>query len=109
MEDPRRHVHAMNHTRTKIEDGTRIEGAAPALVRISAKTELGAAMRLTVTEEPDGLWKYILSHPTPAASPAGESRREITSRRAADILAEGFAPGTVERGLLETFAKDALR
>jgi hypothetical protein len=94
---------------------TRIEGAAPALVRVSAKAELGAggaAMRLTVTEEPDGLWKYNLSGPQASRVAYGRvtAQDHLTAlQRAADILAEGFAPGTVERGLLETFAKDALR
>jgi hypothetical protein len=91
---------------------TRIEGAAPARVRVSAKAELGAGgptMRLTVTEESGGLWKYNLSGPHVSRIGYGRvtAQDHLTAlQRAAGILAEGFAPGTVERGLLETFAKD---
>lgn len=88
-----------------------LEVLAPALVRVSAKAELGAGgptMRLTVTEESGGLWKYNLSGPR--VSRVGYGRVTVDNhlaalRRAADILSEGFTPGTIERGLLETFAK----
>jgi hypothetical protein len=91
---------------------TQVDSPAPTVVRVSAKAELGAggsAMRLTVTEQGNGLWKYNLSGPQ--ASRVGYGRitapDHLTAlRRASDILAVGFTPGTIERGLLETFAKD---
>ena len=92
----------------------RVEGAAPALVRVSAKAELGpggAAMRLTLTEQDSGLWKYRLSGLQVSRVGYGRVTADnhlAALQRAADILSEGFTPGTVERGLLETFAKGAL-
>jgi hypothetical protein len=65
-------------------------------------------MRLTVTEQGDGLWKYNLSGPQASRIGYGRvtAQDHLTAlRRAADILAGGFAPATAERGLLETFAK----
>ncbi len=93
---------------------TRVEGAASAVITITARATLtagAACLRLTVTEEAGGLWKFNLSEQEVSRVGYGRltARDHVTAlRRAAVILADGYAPGTVERGLLETFAEGKL-
>lgn len=93
---------------------TRVEGDASAAITITARATLAAGMAclmLTVTEEAGGMWKFNLSEREVNRVGFGRltARDHVTAlRRAAVILADGYAPGTVERGLLETFAEGKL-
>ena len=97
---------------------TRVEGAEPPVITITAVAHLMAGkscLMLTVTEEAGGLWKYSLSE-----REAGSRERAIRAaygrltaadyttalRRASAVLADGYAPGSTERGLLEMFAEE---
>jgi hypothetical protein len=94
---------------------TRVEGADPPVIMITAEATLAAGtacLMLTVTEESGHLWRYNLSEKTTAASPTARSSFPAiwppcaAPRRAAQICAAGYQPGTIERGLLDTFAQD---
>lgn len=97
---------------------TRVEGAEPPVVTITAVAHLMAgktALMLTVTEEAGSLWKYSLSEREAGGrerfSRAGYGRltageHTTALRRASAILADGYAPGSAERGLLEMFAEE---
>jgi hypothetical protein len=91
---------------------TRVEGAGPPVILITAKATLAtgaACMMLTVTEESANLWRYNLSEKNNSRLAYGKT---VTTdymaalRRAAEICADGYQPGTIERGLLESFAQD---
>ena len=92
---------------------THVEGASPPVIRVTAVARLlagPACLTLTVAEEGDGLWKYTLSAQAPRR---GYGRLmapdHLTAlRRAAQILADGYLPGTAERGLLENFGNGSL-
>jgi hypothetical protein len=91
---------------------TRVDGAEPPVIAITAKATLAAGaacLMLTVIQESGNLWRYNLSE-------QGNNRRAygkiITPghmaalRRAAEICADGYQPGSTERGLLEQFTAD---
>lgn len=93
---------------------TRVEGASPPVIRITARAIVaagGAYFMLTVKEEDKQLWRYNLSAREESRVAYG---RIITPdymtalRNAAQICANGYPPGTIERGLLEAFAQDTL-
>lgn len=91
---------------------TRVEGTVLTVLRITARAKLAAGtacLVLTVTEIGDGLWKFNLSEDK--VSRVGYGRlmaldHMAALRRAAEILAEGYVPGSLERGLLEMFAAE---
>jgi hypothetical protein len=94
---------------------TRIEGAAPPVIRITAKATLAAGndyLILTVTEENTGLWRYSLSGPGRSRTSRSVFGRIISPgyttalHRAAEICADGYQPGSTERALLDSFARD---
>ena len=64
---------------------------------------------LTVTQESGGLWRYNLSkrkNSCLACSKIIVPGHVAALRRAAQICADGYQPGTIERGLLDAFAQD---
>jgi hypothetical protein len=96
---------------------TQVSGAEPPIIVITAKATLatGAArLMLTVTQESGNLWRYHLSETRTSLNQNKNSRlacgKTIVSgylaalRRAAQICADGYQPGTLERGLLDQFA-----
>jgi hypothetical protein len=93
---------------------TRIEGASPPIIRITARAIVAAGsayFMLTVKEEDKQLWRYNLSARDESRVAYG---RIITPdhmsalRNAAEICANGYPPGSIERGLLDAFAQDTL-
>jgi hypothetical protein len=92
---------------------TRVEGAEGAVILITAKATLAAGttcLYLTVIEESGNLWRYTLSEPKHARLAHGKiivPGHMAALRRAAEICADGYQPGTIERGLLDAFAQDA--
>jgi hypothetical protein len=90
---------------------TRVEGAAPPVILITAKATLAAGatcLMLTVTEESGNLWRYNLSETKNSRLAYGKiivPGHMAALRRAAQICAGGYQPGTIERGLLDTFAQ----
>jgi hypothetical protein len=91
---------------------TRVNGAAPPVILITAKATLSAGaacLTLTVTEESGDLWRYNLSERKNSRLAYGKlivPGHLAALRRAAQICADGYQPGTIERGLLDTFAQD---
>jgi hypothetical protein len=91
---------------------TRVEGAAPPVILLTAKTTLAAGaacLMLTVVEESADLWRYNLSKRQNSRVAYGKiimPGHMAALRRAAEICADGYQPGSVERGLLDTFARD---
>ena len=91
---------------------TRAGGAEPPVILITAKATLAAGaacLMLTVTEESANLWRYNLSEKNNSPLAYGKTiTTDYTDalRRAAEICADGYQPGTIERGLLESFAQD---
>jgi hypothetical protein len=89
---------------------TRVDGAPPPVILITAKATLAAGatcLCLTVTQESGNLWRYNLSETKNSRLAYGKiivPGHMATLRRAAEICAEGYHPGTAERGLLEQFA-----
>jgi hypothetical protein len=92
---------------------TRVDGAEPAVILITAKATLAAGaacLTLTVTEESSNLWRYNLSEKNNSRLAYGKiivPGHLAALRRAAQICADGYQPGTIERGLLDAFAQDA--
>lgn len=92
---------------------TRVEGAEPPVILITAKATLAAGtacLMLTVTQESGDLWWYNLSERKNSRLAYGEiivPGHVAALRRAAQICADGYQPGTIERGLLDAFAQDA--
>jgi hypothetical protein len=92
---------------------TRVEGAEPPVILITAKATLAAGtacLCLTVTEESGNLWRYNLSEKKNSRLAYGKiivPGHMAALRRAAAICADGYRPGSVERGLLDAFAQDA--
>jgi hypothetical protein len=92
----------------------RAEDAVPPLILITAKATFGAGevcLMLTVIQERENLWRYSLSRPRYSRLAHGKiiiTGHAAALRRAAEICAGGYQPGTVERGLLDTFARDTL-
>jgi hypothetical protein len=94
---------------------TRIDGALPPVIRITAKATLAAGdeyLILTVTEENTGLWRYSLSGPGRGRSSRDAFGRIISPgytsalHSAAEICADGYQPGSTEHGLLDSLARD---
>jgi len=92
---------------------TRLDGAAPPVILLTARATLAAGaacLMLTVTEESAGLWRYNLSqrqHSRVAYGKIIAAGHMAALRRAAGICADGYQPGSVERGLLDALARDA--
>jgi hypothetical protein len=92
---------------------TRVNGAEPAVILITAKAILAAGqayLTLTVTQESGNLWRYNLSERQNNRIAYGKiivSGHMTALRRAAEICADGYQPGSIERGLLDAFAQDA--
>jgi hypothetical protein len=92
---------------------TRVDGAGPAVILITAKAILAAGeayLTLTVTQESGNLWRYNLSerqHNHIARGKIIVPDHMTALRRAAQICADGYQPGSTERGLLDTFTQDA--
>ena len=91
---------------------TRVEGAEPPVILITAKATFAAGtacLMLTVTEESGNLWRYNLSEKKNSRLAYGKiivPGHMAALRRAAEICADGYQPGSIERGLLDTFAQD---
>jgi hypothetical protein len=92
---------------------TRVEGAEPPVILITAKATLAAGtacLCLTVTQESGNLWRYNLSEQKNSRLAYGKiivPGHMAALRRAAEICADGYQPGSIERGLLDAFAQDA--
>jgi hypothetical protein len=90
---------------------TRVEGAAPPVILLTAKAALvagSACLMLTVTEGAGNLWRYNLSEQKNNRIAYGKiiiPGHMAALRRAAEICADGYQPGSVERGLLDGFAQ----
>jgi hypothetical protein len=91
---------------------TRAEGAAPLVILLTARATLAAGaacLMLTVTEDTGDLWRYNLSERQNSRVAHGKiivSGHMAALRRAAEICADGYQPGSVERGMLDAFARD---
>jgi hypothetical protein len=92
---------------------TRVEGGEPPVVLITAKATLAAGtvcLHLTVAQESGNLWRYNLSEQKNNRLAYGKivvPGHMAALRRAAEICAGGYQPGSTERGLLDAFAQDA--
>lgn len=92
---------------------TRVDGAEAPVILITAKATLAAGtacLMLTVTEESSNLWRYNLSEKNNNRLAHGKiivPGHLAALRRAAQICAGGYQPGTIERSLLDAFAQDA--
>jgi hypothetical protein len=92
---------------------TRVDGAEPAVILITAKAILAAGqayLTLTVTQESGNLWRYNLSERQNNRIAYGKiivPGHMAALHRAAEICADGYQPGSIERGLLDAFAQDA--
>jgi hypothetical protein len=92
---------------------TRVDGAGPAVILITAKAILAAGqayLTLTVTQESGNLWRYNLSERQQSRTGYGKiivPDHMAALHRAAEICADGYEPGSTERGLLDAFAEDA--
>jgi hypothetical protein len=89
---------------------TRVEGAEPAVITAKATMAVKTAcLMLTVPEESGNLWRYNLSGQNDSRLVYGKiivPGHMAALRRAAEICAGGYQPGSVERGLLDAFAQD---
>jgi hypothetical protein len=89
---------------------TRVQGAEPPVILITAKATLAAGatcLMLSIIQESGDLWRYTLSAPQNSRLAYGKiivPGHMTALRRAAEICADGYHPGTAERGLLEQFA-----
>ena len=92
---------------------TRVDGAEPPVILITAKATLAAGtacLRLTATQESANLWRCNLSERKNSRLAYGKIIVPATwppCAGAAQICADGYQPGTIERGLLDAFAQDA--
>ncbi|MGD0606459.1 MAG: hypothetical protein ABSA53_23105 [Streptosporangiaceae bacterium] len=93
---------------------TRVEGAEPPVVLPTARAALAAGttwLTLTVIQESGDLWRYNLSEQNNSRLAYGKiilTGHMAALHRAARICADGYHPGTIERGLLDAFAQDTL-
>jgi len=91
---------------------TRVDGAEPPVILITAKATLAAGttcLTLTVTQERGNLWRYNLSEQHNSRIAYGKTivpGHLAALHRAARICADGYQPGTIERGLLDALAQD---
>ncbi|MGH3187059.1 MAG: hypothetical protein ACRDOU_11270 [Streptosporangiaceae bacterium] len=92
---------------------TRVAGPGPPVILLTAKATLAAGTAcpyLTVVEKSGNLWRCHLSE---RKSRLAYGKIIVPGhmaglRRAAEICADGYQPGSIERGLLlDAFAKDA--
>jgi hypothetical protein len=89
---------------------TRVKGAEPPVIVITAKATFAAGAAcviLTVIQENGNLWRYNLSEQGNNRLAYGKiivPDHMAALRRAAQICADGYQPGSTERGLLEQFA-----
>lgn len=89
---------------------------------ITAKATLAAGMAclmLTVTQESGKLWRYNLSEQRNSGNLSEKNDNRLAYgkiivsghmaalRRAFEICADGYQPGSIERGLLDAFAQHA--
>jgi hypothetical protein len=95
---------------------TRVEGAELPVILVTAKAVLiggTTCLHLSVFQETGNLWRYNLSEQTMPRNNRVAFGKIIVGDhmaalcRAAAICADGFQPGTIERGLLDAFAQDA--
>jgi hypothetical protein len=92
---------------------TRVEGATPLVIVITAKATMAAGtacLCLTVIQESGDLWRYNLSEQNNNRLAYGKiiaPAHMAALRRAAEICADGYRPGSIERRLLGGFAQDA--
>jgi hypothetical protein len=95
---------------------TRVEGAEPPVIMVTAKATFAAGtvcLCLTVIQDSGNLWRYTLSQETAPRNSRLAYGKVIMNghiaalRRAAEICAGGYQPGSIERGLLDEFAKNA--
>ena len=91
---------------------TRVEGAEPPVILLTAKAALAAGtacLTLTVIQESGNLWRYNLSEQNNSRLAYGKTivaGHMAALHRAAQICADGYQPGTIERGLLDALAQD---
>jgi hypothetical protein len=100
---------------------TRVKGADPPVILVTVKATLAAGaacLCLTVIEETGNLWRYNLSELRTSDNLDEKHNSRLAYgkiivpghmaalRRAAQICAGGYQPGTIERGVLDTFAQD---
>jgi hypothetical protein len=82
---------------------TRVESAEPPVILITAKATLAAGtacLCLTVTQESGNLWRYNLSEQKNNRIAYGKiivPGHMAALRRAAEICADGYQPGSIER------------
>jgi hypothetical protein len=92
---------------------TQVEGAQSPVVLMTAKATLAAGtvcLRLTVTQESGDLWRCNLSEQNNSRLAYGKvivPGHMAALHRAAEICADGYQSGSIERGLLDAFASDA--
>ena len=87
---------------------TRVDGAEPPVILLTAKATQAAGtacLMLTVTQESGDLWRYNLSDHKNSRLAYGKII--VPGHVAAQICADGYQPGTIERGLLDAFAQTA--
>jgi hypothetical protein len=90
---------------------TRVEGTEPPVILLTAKATLAAGtacLMLTATQESANLWRYNLSARKNSRLAYGKiivPRHVAALRRAAQTCADGYQPGTIERGLLDASPK----
>jgi hypothetical protein len=86
------------------------------VILVTAKAVLiggTTCLHLSVFQETGNLWRYNLSEQTTPRNNRVAFGKIIVSdhmaalHRAAEICADGYQPGSIERGLLDAFAKDA--
>jgi hypothetical protein len=91
---------------------TRVEGAEPPVILLTAKATMAAGtacLKLTVAEESRNLWRYNLSEQKNSRVAYGNiigPGHMAALRRAAEICAGGYQPGSIERGLIDAFTQD---
>jgi hypothetical protein len=92
---------------------TRVDGAEPPVILITAKGTLvagSAYLCLTVIQESGDLWRYNLSEQKNSRLAYGKiivPGHMAALHRAAEICADGYQPGSIERGLLDGLVQDA--
>lgn len=62
---------------------------------------------LTVTQESANLWRYNLSERKNSRLRLAYGKIIVPGHVGAQTCADGYQPGTIERGLLDAFAQDA--
>ena len=92
---------------------TRVVSTEPPVILVTAKATMAAGaacLMLTVTQESGDLWRFNLSKQKNSRLAYGKiivAGHMAALRRVAEICADGYQPGSIERGLLDAFAKGA--